>query len=119
VRAMVAGLMPALNDARIRFALPSGISSISPIFLSRDAAGWPFDDFVVAVLFLGACLRRLNSTITAWSSIRSWASSRYLSDPERSFGRVTRAGDCASVDDADAARDDGFGTVDEARFRRS
>lgn len=34
VRAMVAGLIPALNDARIRFALPSGISLISLIFLS-------------------------------------------------------------------------------------
>jgi hypothetical protein len=29
VRAMAAGSIPALNDARIRFALPSGISSIS------------------------------------------------------------------------------------------
>jgi hypothetical protein len=38
VRAMEAGLIPALNDARIRFALPSGISSNSLIFLSRRAA---------------------------------------------------------------------------------
>jgi hypothetical protein len=32
---------------------------------------------------------------------------------------VTRAGDGASVDDADGARDDGFNTVDEAWFFRS
>ena len=36
VRAMAAGLIPALNDARMRFSLPSGISSFSLIFLLRD-----------------------------------------------------------------------------------
>ena len=48
VRAMAAGLTPALNDAMIRFALPSGISSISLIFLLRNAADWPRDDVPVA-----------------------------------------------------------------------
>jgi len=38
----------ALNDARIRFALPAGISSISLIFLLRNAADWPRDDVPVA-----------------------------------------------------------------------
>jgi hypothetical protein len=37
VRAMVAGLIPALNDARMRFALPSGIWSLSPSFLSWNS----------------------------------------------------------------------------------
>ncbi len=36
VRAMAAGLSPAPNDARMRFSLPSGISSFSLIFLLRD-----------------------------------------------------------------------------------
>jgi hypothetical protein len=53
VRAMAAGLIPAVNDARMRFALPSGISSISLIVLLRDAAdGVPVAP-AVAVLFLG------------------------------------------------------------------
>jgi len=73
VRAMAAGLTPALNDARMRFALPSGISSIWLIFLWRVIAGWLCDDVpvagAVATLFLGlACLRRSISRLTAWSS---------------------------------------------------
>src|SRR6266851_9103372 len=58
VRAMAAGLTPALNDARMRFAFPSGISSILLIFLSRNAADWPCEDVpvaaAIAVSFLGA-----------------------------------------------------------------
>src|SRR5215831_19497990 len=57
--------------------------------------------------------------VTASSSRSSWASSRYFSDPERSLGRVTRAGDGAPIDDGDEARDNGPGTDDEARFCRS
>ena len=56
----------------------------------------------------------LISTVTASSSRLSWASSRYLSDPERSLGRVTRAGDGAPIDDGDEAPDDGPSTDDEA-----
>src|SRR5216684_2697603 len=60
VRAMAAGLTPALNDARMRFAFPSGISSIPLIFLSRNAADWPCEDVpvaaAIAVSFLGSAL---------------------------------------------------------------
>jgi len=87
------------------------------------ASDWPSDDVLVAaavaVSFLGApCLRRSISTVTASSNLRSWASSRYLSDPERSRGRVTRAGDGASIGDSDGARDDGSST-DAEWFCRS
>ena len=50
--------------------------------------------------------------------VLSWASSRYLSDPERSLGRVTRAGDGAPIDDGDEAPDGGPSTDDEAWFCR-
>ena len=50
--------------------------------------------------------------------VLSWASSRYLSDPERSLGRVTRAGDGAPIDDGDEPPDDGPSTDDEAWFCR-
>jgi hypothetical protein len=36
-----------------------------------------------------------------------------LSDPERSLGRVTRAGDGATIGVSDGARDDGSSTDDE------
>jgi hypothetical protein len=40
VRAMVGGFKPASNDARTRFAFPSGISTISAAFdTGRDAGG--------------------------------------------------------------------------------
>src|SRR3984893_15812369 len=44
---MVAGLSPALNDARMRFAFPSGISSI-PLVLLRNAADGSSGDAPVA-----------------------------------------------------------------------
>jgi hypothetical protein len=58
---MAASLTPALKDARMRFALPSGISSISLTFLLRGAADWTCVDVPIAaaaaVLFLGVpCL---------------------------------------------------------------
>jgi len=57
VRAMAAGLTPALNDARMRFAVPAGILSIPLTFLLRMAADWPCGDAPVgaaaAVSFLG------------------------------------------------------------------
>src|SRR5262249_12853269 len=73
VRAMAAGLTPALNDARMRFAVPSGILSIPLILLLRIVTDWPCDDAPVgaagAVSFLGPPrLRRLISTVTAASS---------------------------------------------------
>jgi hypothetical protein len=121
VRAMAAGLTPAFNDARMRFAVPSGILSIPLSLLLRIVADWPCDDALVgaagALSFLRP--RRLISMVTAASSRSSWASSRYFSDPERSLGRVTRAGDGAPIDDGDEARDDGPGTDDEAWFCRS
>ena len=43
---------------------------------------------------------------------------RYLSEPERSLGRVTRAGDGAPIDDGDEAPGDGPSTDDEAWFCR-
>jgi hypothetical protein len=121
VRAMAAGLTPAFNDARMRFAVPSGILSIPVSLLLRIVADWPCDDALVgaagALSFLRP--RRLISMVTAASSRSSWASSRYFSDPERSLGSVTRAGDGAPIDDGDEARDDGPGTDDEAWFCRS
>jgi hypothetical protein len=121
---MAAGLIPAVNDARMKFALPSGISSISLAFLVRDTADWTCGDVTVAVavaiLSMGApCLRRLLSTVTALSNLLSWASSRYLSDPARSPGSVTPAAGGASVDDTDLALEDGFSTAEGARFCRS
>ncbi len=72
VRAMAAGFMPALNDARMRFALPSGISSISLIVLLRNAAVWPCDEVPVAAGTAGSLLRvprlRSTSTVIACSS---------------------------------------------------
>jgi hypothetical protein len=73
VRAMVAGLTPARNDARMRFAVPSENPSIS-LALLRIAPDWPCDDIPVAaalsVSFLGAlCLRRSISTVTASVSL--------------------------------------------------
>jgi hypothetical protein len=57
VRAMAAGLTPARNDARMRFAVPSGNSSIPLVFVLRNAADWRCDDVpvaaAVAVSFLG------------------------------------------------------------------
>ena len=121
MRAMAAGLTPAFNDARMRFAIPSGILSIPLSLLLRIVADWPCDDALVgaagALLFLRP--RRLISMVTAASSRSSWASSRYFRDPERSLGRVTRAGDGAPIDDGDEARDDAPGTDDEAWFCRS
>jgi hypothetical protein len=56
VRAMSAALTPALNDARIRFAVPSGIFSIPLGLLLRMVADWSCDDALVgaaaAVSFL-------------------------------------------------------------------
>jgi hypothetical protein len=73
VRAMAAGFMPALNDARMRFALPSGISSISLIVLLRNAAVWPCDEVPVAAATARSLLRvprlRSISTVTACSSL--------------------------------------------------
>jgi hypothetical protein len=48
VRAMSATFTPALNDARMRFAVPSGIFSIPLILLLRMVAVWPCDDALVA-----------------------------------------------------------------------
>jgi len=57
VWAMSAAFTPALNDARMRFAVPSGICSIPPILSLRVLADWPGDDALVgaaaAVLLLG------------------------------------------------------------------
>ena len=47
VRAMSAALTPALYDARIRFAVPSGIFSIPLSLLLRMVADWPSDDTLV------------------------------------------------------------------------
>jgi len=83
-------------------------------------ADWPGDDALVgAAAVLGPpWFRRLISTVTASSSRPSWASSRYLRDPARSLGRVTRAGDGAVIDDGDEPPDDGPSTDDEAWFCR-
>src|SRR5215471_12228293 len=48
VRAMAAGLTPARNDARMRFAVPSGNSLIPLVFVLRNAADWRCDDVPVA-----------------------------------------------------------------------
>ena len=42
VRAMAIGLTPARNDARMRFAFPSGISSIALVVLSETGTDWSF-----------------------------------------------------------------------------
>jgi hypothetical protein len=42
VRAMATGLIPARNDARMRFAFPSGISSIALVVLSETDTDWSF-----------------------------------------------------------------------------
>ena len=123
VRAMATGLMPARNDARMRFAFPSGISSIALVVLSETGTDWSFAEIPatggVAPFFLASpWLRRLISTVTASSNLRSWASSRYLSEPGRLLGSVTRARGGAPADNADAAWDGGFRIVDEARFCR-
>ena len=47
-RAMSATFTPALNDARMRFAVPSGIFSIPLILLLRMVVVWPYDDALVA-----------------------------------------------------------------------
>ena len=47
-RAMSATFTPALNDARMRFAVPSGIFSIPVILLLRVVVVWPCDDALVA-----------------------------------------------------------------------
>jgi len=56
-RAMSATFTPALNDARMRFAVPSGIFSIPLILLLRMVVVWPCDDALVpaaaVVLLLG------------------------------------------------------------------
>src|SRR5690348_13618523 len=48
VRAMSEAFTPALNDARMRFAVPSGIFSIPPILSLPMLANWPGDDALVA-----------------------------------------------------------------------
>jgi hypothetical protein len=48
VRAMSEAFTPALNDARMRFAVPSGIFSVPPILSLRMLANWPGDDALVA-----------------------------------------------------------------------
>ena len=47
-RAMSATFTPALNDARMRFAVPSGIFSIPVILLLRVVVVWRCDDALVA-----------------------------------------------------------------------
>ena len=47
VRAISAAFTPALNDARMRFAVPSGICSIPPILSLRVLADWLGDDALV------------------------------------------------------------------------
>ena len=42
VRAMATGLIPARNVARMRFAFPSGISSIALVVLSETGTDWSF-----------------------------------------------------------------------------
>jgi hypothetical protein len=42
VRAMAIGLIPARNDARMRFAFPSGISSTALVVLSETGTDWSF-----------------------------------------------------------------------------
>jgi hypothetical protein len=59
MRAMAVGLTPAMNDARMRFAFPSGISSIPLALLLRPVTDWPCDDVPIAATsvagsFLGA-----------------------------------------------------------------
>jgi hypothetical protein len=56
VRAMAAGLTPAMNDARMRFAFPSGISSIPLAFLLRPATDWPCDDVPIAATSVAVSL---------------------------------------------------------------
>ena len=61
---------------------------------------------------------RVIASVTASNSRLSWSSSRYLSDRERSLGRVTRGGDGVLMEDGDEAPDDGPSTDDEAWFCR-
>jgi hypothetical protein len=77
---MAPGLSPAASDARIRFTFPSGIWAISLTGPVRAAAR------------LGDIgrLRDCISAVTAAYNLRNSTSSRYLSDPERSLGSVTR-----------------------------
>lgn len=79
VRAIAAGLSPALNDARIRFTWPSGIRTAS-------LAAGRTDPFVT----LPVCPRRAISSSTASRNLRSSASSRYSSDRGRSLGSLIR-----------------------------
>ena len=90
VRAMVGGFRPASNDARMRFAFPSGISAIFAASTGddtgRDAGG------AGALLALPAeapCLRLSISASTAACSRSRSASSRYWSEFAMSLGRAT------------------------------
>ena len=75
---MAAGLRPALNDARIRFALPSGIR-IAALSVGRT------DSFVTVFR-----LRRSISSLTACCNFRSSASSIYSSECAKSPGSLIR-----------------------------
>jgi len=119
---MATGLIPARNDALMRFAFPSGNSSISLVVLSETDTDAPFPDVpatgaIVPLFFAFSWLRRLISMVTASNNLRSWTSSRYLSERGRSVGSVIRAGGGAPAVDPDAVWDGGFRIVDGARFR--
>ena len=95
VRAIAAGLTPALKDARMKFAFPCGTSSIPSALGTCPAMDWPRDDVALdrarlAGFWGAAWLRRLISAATASSSFRNWASSTYLSASGRLPGSVTR-----------------------------
>jgi hypothetical protein len=108
VRAIAAGFSPALKDARMRFAFPSGSSStVLTVFWIAADRGTAEDTSLC-----GRCwARRSISAVTATRSFWRSALSRYLSEVERSDGSMTRGGTVASVDDNAARPDERLGTA--------
>ena len=94
---------PALNEARIRFAFPSGGSST--VLLVFRIGGRGNASLSSACLVEAPRSRRLISAARATRSLSSSASATYRSEVERSLGSVTRCGTEAS---ADEGGDNGF-----------
>lgn len=112
VRAMVAGFSPASNDARMRFALPSGISA-TLVVATGEGTGRDALDAKPSSL-LASRFRLPISASTATCSRCSSASSRYRSEVAISLGRANCGGLVGrSAVDVNRVGDDSFRLADE------
>jgi hypothetical protein len=119
VRAMVGAFRPASNDARIRFAFPSG-SSATSVDSIRDCVGraaMGADRSSVLPVEVPRFRLAISTSTAACSRCRSECS-RYRSAVARSRGSATGGLDGVSADAVVRAGDVSFGPANECVFFR-